>query len=88
MPPRMAEAKFRTSSREVTGDHRLVGKSNPRLFKDNVDGSPEASLVQAEAYRDVVISALPPKTNHEQAACPHMLSRDRCDLANPGLAHR
>ncbi|MBB4480320.1 hypothetical protein [Rhizobium etli] len=90
MPPRTAEAKFRTSSREVTGDRGgIYGISREeanerrgagwwvnlsrqaqriaRLFKDSVYGSPKASLVQAEAYRDEVISALPPKTNHEQA---------------------
>ncbi|MVA59178.1 hypothetical protein [Agrobacterium vitis] len=38
-----------------------------RLFKDSIYGSPQASFEQAKAYRDAVISVLPPATNHEQA---------------------
>ncbi len=46
---------------------RRQGHKIVRLFKDSIYGSPEASLEQAMAYRDAVISALPPATNHEQA---------------------
>ena len=42
--------------------HKIV-----RLFKDSVHGSPGASFCQAKAYRDAVLAALPPLTNHEQA---------------------
>ncbi|WJH37675.1 AP2 domain-containing protein (plasmid) [Aliirhizobium terrae] len=42
--------------------HRIV-----RLFKDSIYGSSEASYEQAQAYRDAIIAALPPRTNHEQA---------------------
>ncbi|TIX90810.1 hypothetical protein [Rhizobium sp. P44RR-XXIV] len=42
--------------------HKIV-----RLFKDSLYGSSEASYCEARAYRDAVISALPPPTNHEQA---------------------
>ncbi|TDK35672.1 hypothetical protein E2F50_12125 [Rhizobium deserti] len=42
--------------------HRIV-----RLFKDSIYGSSEASYAEARAYRDAVISALPPPTNVEQA---------------------
>eukprot|EP00913_Durusdinium_trenchii_P031538 g29530.t1 len=42
--------------------HRIV-----RLFKDSIYGSPEGSYAEARAYRDAVISALPPPTNVEQA---------------------
>lgn len=42
--------------------HKIV-----RLFKDSLYGSSEASYREARAYRDAVISALPPPTNHEQA---------------------
>lgn len=38
-----------------------------RLFKDSVYGSAEAAKAQAVAYRNAVIEALPPLTNHEQA---------------------
>jgi len=38
-----------------------------RLFKDSIYGSSEESFDQAKAYRDAVISVLPPATNHEQA---------------------
>lgn len=38
-----------------------------RAFQDSVYGSPEASQAQARAYRDAVISAVPLRTNHEQA---------------------
>ncbi|MUZ64133.1 hypothetical protein GOZ98_15425 [Agrobacterium vitis] len=38
-----------------------------RLFKDSIYGSPQASFDQAKAYRDAVMSVLPPATNHEQA---------------------
>ncbi len=42
--------------------HKIV-----RLFKDSIYGSPEASFEQARAYRDAIISAVPPPTNLEQA---------------------
>jgi hypothetical protein len=42
--------------------HKIV-----RLFKDSIYGSSEASYAQARAYRDAIITALPPRTNHEQA---------------------
>ncbi|MCF1492670.1 hypothetical protein GOZ83_06405 [Agrobacterium vitis] len=38
-----------------------------RLFKDSIYGSSEESFAQAKAYRDAVLSVLPPATNHEQA---------------------
>jgi hypothetical protein len=46
---------------------RRRGKKIVRLFKDSIYGSPEAAYTQARAYRDAVISALPPLTNLEQA---------------------
>jgi hypothetical protein len=46
---------------------RRRGRKIVRLFKDSVYGSSEASYAQARAYRDAIISALPPRTNHEQA---------------------
>ncbi len=46
---------------------RRRGRRIVRLFKDSIYGSPEASFAQAKAYRDAVISAVPPPTNHEQA---------------------
>lgn len=46
---------------------RRRGQRIVRLFKDNIYGSSEASYAQARAYRDAVISALPPPTNVEQA---------------------
>ncbi|NTF34812.1 hypothetical protein G6L88_22440 [Rhizobium skierniewicense] len=42
--------------------HRIV-----RLFKDSVYGCDEATYKAARAYRDVIIEAIPPATNHEQA---------------------
>ncbi|WFR97544.1 hypothetical protein [Rhizobium tumorigenes] len=42
--------------------HKIV-----RLFKDSIYGSSEASYERARAYRDAIISAVPPPTNHEQA---------------------
>lgn len=42
--------------------HRIV-----RLFKDSVYGSDEAAYKAARAYRDAIIEAIPPATNHEQA---------------------
>ncbi|TRA93167.1 hypothetical protein EXN23_10770 [Agrobacterium salinitolerans] len=42
--------------------HRIV-----RLFKDSVYGSGDAAYRQARAYRDAIILAIPPATNHEQA---------------------
>jgi hypothetical protein len=42
--------------------HKIV-----RLFKDSIYGSSEASYAQARTYRDAIITALPPRTNHEQA---------------------
>lgn len=42
--------------------HKIV-----RLFKDSVYGSEEATYSAARAYRDAIIEAIPPATNHEQA---------------------
>lgn len=42
--------------------HKIV-----RLFKDSIYGSSEAAYAQARAYRDAIITALPPLTNLEQA---------------------
>ncbi|KQQ44918.1 hypothetical protein ASF69_08950 [Rhizobium sp. Leaf311] len=42
--------------------HRIV-----RLFKDSVYGCDEAAYEAARAYRDSIIEAIPPATNHEQA---------------------
>ncbi len=42
--------------------HKIV-----RLFKDSVYGSNESAYAQAYAYRDAIIEAIPPATNHEQA---------------------
>ncbi|MBD8686005.1 hypothetical protein IFT56_01865 [Rhizobium sp. CFBP 13717] len=42
--------------------HRIV-----RLFKDSVYGCDEATYKAARAYRDAIIEAIPPATNHEQA---------------------
>ncbi|OOO17789.1 hypothetical protein BS627_19855 [Agrobacterium salinitolerans] len=42
--------------------HRIV-----RLFKDSVYGSGDEAYRQARAYRDAIILAIPPATNHEQA---------------------
>jgi hypothetical protein len=46
---------------------RRRGYKIVRLFKDSIYGSSEASYAQARAYRDAIITALPPRTNHEQA---------------------
>jgi hypothetical protein len=46
---------------------RRRGRKIVRLFKDSIYGSSEASYAQARAYRDAIITALPPRTNHEQA---------------------
>ncbi|NTE88773.1 AP2 domain-containing protein [Agrobacterium rubi] len=42
--------------------HKIV-----RLFKDSIYGSDEAAYIAARAYRDAIIEAIPPATNHEQA---------------------
>ncbi|WP_336510114.1 hypothetical protein [Agrobacterium tumefaciens] len=42
--------------------HRIV-----RLFKDSIYGSGDAAYREARAYRDAIILAIPPATNHEQA---------------------
>ncbi|MCI9868513.1 hypothetical protein RHIZ_21350 [Rhizobium skierniewicense] len=42
--------------------HKIV-----RLFKDSVYGCDEAAYKAARAYRDAIIEAIPPATNHEQA---------------------
>ncbi|WP_246753488.1 hypothetical protein [Agrobacterium sp. OT33] len=42
--------------------HRIV-----RLFKDSVYGSGDAAYRQARAYRDAILLAIAPATNHEQA---------------------
>lgn len=42
--------------------HKIV-----RLFKDSIYGSDEATYAQARSYRDAIIAAIPPATNHEQA---------------------
>lgn len=41
--------------------HKIV-----RLFKDSVYSSSEASYREARAYRDAIISALPPPTNRKR----------------------
>jgi hypothetical protein len=46
---------------------RRRGHKIARLFKDSIYGSSDASYAQARAYRDAIITALPPPTNHEQA---------------------
>lgn len=46
---------------------RRQGRLVTRLFKDGLYGSAEAALEQARAYRDAVLAAVPPRTNHEQA---------------------
>ncbi len=40
--------------------HKIV-----RLFKDSIYGSDEAAYIAARAYRDAIIEAIPPATNHE-----------------------
>ncbi|UHS55586.1 hypothetical protein [Agrobacterium vaccinii] len=42
--------------------HKIV-----RLFKDSIYGTDEAAYIAARAYRDAIIEAIPPATNHEQA---------------------
>lgn len=42
--------------------HKIV-----RLFKDSIYGSNDAAYAEARAYRDAIIAAIPPATNHEQA---------------------
>lgn len=42
--------------------HKIV-----RLFKDSIYGSDDGAYCQARAYRDGIIAAIPPATNHEQA---------------------
>ncbi|WP_284777590.1 AP2/ERF family transcription factor [Agrobacterium sp. lyk4-40-TYG-31] len=42
--------------------HKIV-----RLFKDSIYGSNEAAYRAARYYRDAIIAAIPPATNHEQA---------------------
>ncbi|WP_320195580.1 hypothetical protein RMR10_001490 [Agrobacterium rosae] len=42
--------------------HKIV-----RLFKDSIYGSNDAAYKAARAYRDAIIEAIPPATNHEQA---------------------
>lgn len=46
---------------------RRRGRKIVRLFKDSIYGSSDAAYAQARAYRDAIISALPPRTNLEQA---------------------
>ncbi|MEB2848211.1 hypothetical protein [Endobacterium cereale] len=46
---------------------RRRGKKIVRLFKDSIYGSSDAAYAQARAYRDAIITALPPPTNLEQA---------------------
>ncbi|WP_337270886.1 hypothetical protein [Oryzifoliimicrobium ureilyticus] len=46
---------------------RRRGRLIRRTFKDSIYGSEQASLAEAVAFRDAIISALPPRTNHEQA---------------------
>ncbi|MGV2130182.1 hypothetical protein ACQZ4Q_04455 [Agrobacterium vitis] len=65
-------ALFREEHNENHGagwwvDLRRRGIRVVRLFKDSIYGSPQASFDQAKAYRDAVMSVLPPATNHEQA---------------------
>ena len=42
--------------------HKIV-----RLFKDSIYGSNDAAYKAARAYRDAIIEAIPPATNHQQA---------------------
>lgn len=46
---------------------RRRAKKIVRLFKDSIYGSSETAYAQARAYRDAIITALPPPTNLEQA---------------------
>lgn len=46
---------------------RRRGHGIVRLFKDSIYGSGDAAYRQARAYRDAIILAIPPATNHEQA---------------------
>ncbi|TCR02202.1 hypothetical protein EDF70_104485 [Neorhizobium sp. JUb45] len=46
---------------------RRRAKKIVRLFKDSIYGSSDAAYAQARAYRDAIITALPPPTNLEQA---------------------
>ena len=46
---------------------RRRGQRIVRLFKDSVYGSGDAAYRQARAYRDAILLAIPPATNHEQA---------------------
>ncbi|WP_244910285.1 AP2/ERF family transcription factor [Agrobacterium rosae] len=46
---------------------RRRGHKVVRLFKDSIYGSDEATYSAARAYRDAIIEAIPPATNHEQA---------------------
>ncbi len=46
---------------------RRRGKKIVRLFKDSIYGSSDTAYAQARAYRDAIITALPPPTNLEQA---------------------
>lgn len=46
---------------------RRRGHKVVRLFKDSIYGSHEAAYLAARAYRDAIIEAIPPATNHEQA---------------------
>lgn len=42
--------------------HKII-----RLFKDSIYGSDDEAYHQARAFRDAIIAAIPPATNHEQA---------------------
>ncbi|WP_233285213.1 hypothetical protein [Agrobacterium tumefaciens] len=54
--------------------HRIV-----RLFKDSIYGSGDAAYRQARAYRDAILLAIPPATNHEQA----VLLRRTTEVVSP-----
>lgn len=63
---------YRADANKTTGPGWRVflqrqGRRISRAFQDSVYGSSDAGLAQAKSYRDAVISAIPPRTNHEQA---------------------
>ena len=49
------------------GQPETARSQDLRLFKDSVYGSDEVAYKTARAYRDAIIEAIPPATNHEQA---------------------
>lgn len=69
------EKHFAIYRQKAKGNHsaawwvnlRRRGIRVARIFRDSSYGSSDAGLSMAIRYRDAVIAALPPKTNHEQA---------------------